>query len=199
LEPDLVIIYHSTNDVDARLVDPAAYRGDNSGARKQWHEPPIRWWERSTLLRIVGRKLDWGDQVRLRDFVDAPTMLEYTGGDRTSTLQQNPPVYFRRNLANMIAVAQENGVAVMLATWAHTTGFKDHASKPYYQQAYREQNAIVIELGRSHDIPVFDFAALMPADHRYWADGRHVNEAGAQLKAELFAQFIDQAGLIPRP
>lgn len=88
LRPDLVIVYHNTNDVHSRLVEPYAYRGDNSGERKQWHEPAVPWWENSTLLRIVSRKAGWSDQVRLRDFVDAPTLLEYTQGDRIAALNQ---------------------------------------------------------------------------------------------------------------
>ncbi len=198
LEPDLIIIYHNTNDVTARLVKPETYRGDNSGARKQWSPPPIPWWEHSTLLRILSRKLDWTDQVRLRDFVEAPTTLNRSGGDRYAALQQNRPIYFERNLRNMIAVARENGVSVMLATWAYAPGFGDYADKAYYQQAFAEQNDIIRRLGESHQVPVFDFAAVMPQEKQYWADGRHVNEQGARLKAELFAQFLDQNGLLPR-
>jgi hypothetical protein len=36
----------------------------------------------------------------------------------------------------------------------------------------------------------------MPQDPKYWADGRHVNEAGAVEKAKLFAEFIDSQALI---
>jgi hypothetical protein len=36
----------------------------------------------------------------------------------------------------------------------------------------------------------------MPQDASYWADGRHVNEVGALLKANLFAEFIHNLGLI---
>jgi hypothetical protein len=47
-----------------------------------------------------------------------------------------------------------------------------------------------------HHVPLFDFAAVMPQDTRYWADGRHVNEAGALEKATFFAEFIHTQGLI---
>ena len=199
LNPDLIILYHNTNDVTARLVVPQSYRGDNSGARKQWAPPPIPWWEHSTLLRIISRKRDWTDQVRLRDFVEAPTTLHRSGGDPYATLRQNRPIFFERNLRNMIAIAHENGVAVLLATWAYSPDFGDYASKTYYQQAFQEQNEIIRKLSKTHHVPVFDFAAVMPQAQEYWADGRHVNEKGARLKAELFAQFLDQVGLLPSP
>ena len=81
LEPDLVIIYHNTNDVASRLVTPAAYRGDNSGERKQWAAPPVAWWENSTLLRIVSRKQGLTRQIRLSDMIEAPTTIDRAGGD----------------------------------------------------------------------------------------------------------------------
>jgi len=198
LEPDLVILYQNTNDVHTRLVVPSAYRGDNSGTRKQWKEPPIAWWEHSTILRIASRKLDWTEQVRLSDFVDAPTTIDNAGGDPYAALQQHPPIYFQRNLANMVAIAKENGVQMMLATWSHSPNFDDYASTDYYQQAYREHNDIILSFATSHQVPVFDFVAVMPQRKAYWADGRHVNEAGARLKAELFAEFIVTNGLITR-
>lgn len=198
LEPDMIIIYHNTNDVHARLVTPETYRGDNSGARVQWHHPPIKWWEYSTILRIASRKLDLTEQVRLDDFVGAPTTVDRTGADPYAALQQNPPVYFERNLRNMIAIARENEVAVMLSTWAYSPHFGDYASRDYFQQAYQQQNDIIRMLSDTHNVPMFDFAVIMPQAEEYWADGRHVNEKGARLKAELFAEFIDKAGLIAK-
>jgi hypothetical protein len=43
---------------------------------------------------------------------------------------------------------------------------------------------------------MFDFAAVMPKEATYWADGRHVNEAGAVVKARLYAEFLHEQGLI---
>jgi hypothetical protein len=57
---------------------------------------------------------------------------------------------------------------------------------------------VVTEVAISHQIPLFDFAEAMPQDTRYWADGRHSNEAGAVVKARLFGEFIHEHGLIDR-
>ena len=40
LEPDLILIYQGVNDVHTRLVNPSAYRGDNSARRKVWGRKP---------------------------------------------------------------------------------------------------------------------------------------------------------------
>jgi lysophospholipase L1-like esterase len=204
LEPDLLIVYEGTNDVHARLVEPSAYRGDNSGRRRPWQTPPIALWEHSALLRILSRLANVTRQVSVDDFVSAPTYLSWPYETRLSEshfspeeiLQDNPPTYFRRNLEAMIAIAGEDNVEVLLATWAYSPYLNDYASKPYHQQGFEENNSVVREVAISHHIPLFDFAEVMPQDTRYWADGRHSNEAGAALKASLFAEYLHSEGLL---
>jgi lysophospholipase L1-like esterase len=204
LDPDLVIIYEGTNDVHARMVAPGAYRGDNSGRRQPWTVPPVGLWEHSALLRILARSLNLTRQVSIDDFVSAPTYLSWPFEDRLDAealdpaelLRQNPPIFLRRNLQNMIAVAEAHDVEVLLSTWAYSPNLNDYAAKDYYQQAFQENNEVVVDVAQSLDVPLFDFAAVMPQAAAYWADGRHVNETGAAEKAQLFAQFIENQGLI---
>jgi lysophospholipase L1-like esterase len=204
LDPDLLIIYEGTNDVHARLVQPAAYRGDDSGRRQAWRPPRVALWEHSALLRIVSRAMNFTRQVSVDDFVSASTYVSWPFEDRLKAtnldpaeiLEENPPIYFRRNLKNMIAIAQEHDVQILFSTWAHSPRLNDYASEDYYQQGFRENNDVVKEVAAGHDIPLFDFAAVMPQDVAYWADGRHVNEEGAVVKARLFAEFIHAQGLI---
>jgi lysophospholipase L1-like esterase len=204
LNPDLVIIYEGTNDVHARLVEPSAYRGDNSGRRRAWQVPPVALWQHSALLRILSRMMNFTRQVSVDDFVSSPTYLSWpyefrlndADVDPAEILKKNPPVYFRRNLENMIAVAKEHGVQILFATWAYSPYLNDYASSASYQQGFQENNRVVKEVATSHHIPLFDYARVMPQDASYWADGRHANDAGALLKAALFAEFIDSRRLI---
>ena len=204
LDPDLVIIYEGTNDVHARLVEPSAYRGDNSGRRQRWQVPPVPLWEHSVLLRILSRMTNVTRQVSVDDFVSSPTFLSWpyeyrlseNDVDPAKILKMNSPMYFQRNLENMVAIAKGHGIKVLLATWAYSPYLNDYASKDYYQQGFQENNEVVKEVANRLHIPLFDFAAVMPQDARYWADGRHVNEAGALEKATLFAEFIHTQGLI---
>ena len=143
-------------------------------------------------------------QVSVDDFVSAPTYMSWPFESRliednldpAQILEANPPIYFRRNLENMIAVAKEHDVQILFSTWAHSPNLNDYAAEDYYQQGFRENNDVVKDVAGSHDIPMFDFAAVMPQEAIYWADGRHVNETGALVKAQLFAEFIDSQGLI---
>ena len=143
-------------------------------------------------------------QVSVDDFVSSPTYVSWPfeyrlhedNLDPAEILKENPPIYFRRNLENMIAVAKEQNVAIMFSTWAYSPFLHDYAAEGYYQQGFRENNDVVKEVAASHEIPLFDFAGVMPQDIEYWADGRHINEAGALVKARLFAEFIHAQGLI---
>jgi lysophospholipase L1-like esterase len=206
LDPDLIIIYENTNDVHARMVEPSAYRGDDSGRRQPWQVPPVPLWEHSAVLRILSRMTNFTRQVSVDDFTSSPTFLSWPYEYRLSEndispakiLEKNPPVYFQRNLENMIAIAKEHGIELLFATWAHSPYLNDYASQDYYQQGFQENNEVVKEVANSHHIPIFDFAAVMPQDAEYWADGRHVNEAGALEKAILFAEFIHIQGLIEK-
>jgi len=197
-DPELVIIYHGTNDVNARLVVPRVYSGDNSGRRKQWEPPHVPFFEHSTLLRLITRKLGLSRQVGVWSFVDTENYLgpEVKNNDPFELLKMNPPNYFRRNLRNMIAIAKANNIKIMLATWAHSSDFDDYASLPFQQKGIKENNEVVREVAIRNNIPIFYFAEQMPKDTKYWADGRHVNEKGALLKAELFAKYIHESGLI---
>jgi lysophospholipase L1-like esterase len=206
LDPDLIIIYENTNDVHARMVEPSAYRGDDSGRRQPWQVPPVPLWEHSTLLRILSRMTNYSRQVSVDDFVSSPTFyswpyefrLSENDIDPAKILEENPPIYFQRNLENMIAVAKEHGIEVLFSTWAYSPYLNDYASKDEYQQGFQENNEVIREVANRHHIPLFDFAAVMPQDPKFWADGRHSNEAGALLKAELFAEFVDTQRLIER-
>ncbi len=204
LDPDLVIIYEGTNDVHARLVEPSSYRGDDTGRRQSWQVPQVPLWEHSTLIRILSRMTNVSRQVSVDDFVSSPTYLSWPFEDRLSEynlvpaeiLKENPPTFFRRNLEIMVAVAREQDAEIMFSTWAYSPNLNDYASQDYYQQAFQENNSVVKEVATSHHIPLFDFAEVMPQDAKYWADGRHANEAGALLKAQLFAEYIHTLGLI---
>ena len=204
LDPDLVIIYEGTNDVHARMVEPSAYRGDDLGRRQAWQVPSVPLWEHSALLRIVSRMTNFTRQVSIDDFVSSPTYVSWPyeyrliedNLDPSEVLKENPPIYFRRNLENMSAIAKAHNVTIMLSTWAHSPYLNDYASQDYYQLAFAENNDVVKEVAADQQIPLFDFAEVMPQDASYWADGRHVNEAGAVEKARLFAEYIHDQGLI---
>ena len=220
LEPDLVIVYHAVNDVHTRFVwPPEAYRGDNSGFRRAdvepFQVPGIL--EASTALRILlirlgripspsdlrstlGRPADtyWGDRIRFAHVRDRAAGLP-AGVTALTMLDANPPVWFRRNLENLVALARSRGIGVTLATFAHCPAFVANpvTAAPEYVRALAEHNDVLRALAAELDLPLFDFAAAFPNEPRLYADGIHVNEFGALRKAQLFAAFLVERGLVP--
>lgn len=197
LSPDLVIVYHGTNDVHPRLVPPAIYRSDNSGRRQQWTIPRIPPAEQFASLRVLLRKMGYSSQVGLETLVNRQPAILESSKEIISLLDQNPPVYFRRNLRSMITSARDAGAQIVLATWAHSPHFNDYAALEGYQYGFKQNNAVVREVATATSTPCFDFSEQMPQDSEYWADGRHVNVAGALKKAELFAQYLINANMLP--
>ncbi len=193
--PDLILVYHGTNDVHTRLIPTSEYEGDNSGRRKAWECPEISIYDRSALLRIIRRRLNISHQIGLESCVHRHHRGE-TKLDQNQLLDENDPRFFERNLMNMIAIAQKHHIQIALATWAHSDEFKDYASSAVYQRGFKEHNDVVKKVSKLNQIPVFNFAENMSKDKKYWADGRHVNEAGAFLKARLFATYLYENELI---
>ncbi len=191
LEPDLILVYHGTNDVHTRLVRKSDYKGDNSAKRQQWQLPAISTWDKSAVLRIIRRKMGWSQQVWLQDVVSKQNYIpEY---DRKKALEENPPIYYDRNLRSMVAIAQANGIDIMLATWANSPEFDDYSNTEAYQIGFKEHNEVIKGIGEDLNVPIFDFGQSMDTSKQYWHDGRHVNKDGALLKAQIFAQFIEEA------
>ena len=187
-QPDLVIVYHGTNDVQARFVPPDTYVRDNAGYRRHWValDP---WWDRLLFIRYLG--VQWGFSPRnaLCSTVKVEEDLLQGPPER---LSQNPPTYFVENLRHMIALCREYGAEIMLTSWAHSPHKGDYAATAVYQDGFRESNQAVAALAAQRGVPFFDFAAVMPLDDELWRDGRHVTEEGARRKAELFAAFIHE-------
>jgi lysophospholipase L1-like esterase len=219
LSPDLIIVYHGVNDIHSRLVwPPAAYRGDNSGRSSPIElrsEPSLG--DFSALARILlirtgmaqpeaafansidvrpdtyyGEEFMW--QKRRKDY-PAGIFEEVTA---IEMLEANPPRFFRRNLENLVALADLHGVETVLATFAHSSRFRHRprASSPEYVAAYEETNQVLRNLALDTSAHLYDFVNEFPKSKNLFTDGRHVTRAGAALKAELFAEFLTENDLI---
>ena len=215
LEPDLIIIYHGVNDINPRLSDPATYSGHNA-ARGYWKgddEPiPV-----SSLYRFALVRLGWEPPVSLKiesQFVQPEGTqncgLAFEEGvaicanyDMTAeeVMAANPPIYFERNIRNMIHSARGQGVEVMLASWAYSPHDYDFPggtfmTEPFRQAAIAEHNQVIENIASDLEVAYYDFVADMPTDTQYWIDGQHVNGSGAMIQAEQFAAFIVENGLL---
>ncbi len=205
MDPDMIVIHHGANDVHCRMVKPESYRADNRGRRKHWQFQKMSLVERhSALYRILSR-VQKASHVGLEPFVDAAdyvgpySVFADTGKVFHELLDKNPPTHYRNNLRHMLAIAKEHDIKVLLTTWAWCGEFDgDYSSFDFYQRGFKELNAIVTTLAADKGVPCYDFARDMAMNRKYWHDGRHVNAEGALLKAELFAKFFEEQGLLDK-
>jgi lysophospholipase L1-like esterase len=204
LDPDIVIHYDNNNDAHARLVPPAVYAGDDSAGRQPWTPPAIPWHEHSAFLRILSRYLHYTRQVGVEDFVVGPYLFvrmnskAKIAGNPLEVLARNPPVYFERNVRNMITLEKDHGVVPVLVTYAYSESFpKDYTRTPYYQKAFAEHNAIYRRLAVIYKVPLCDLAAVMPTDREYFVDGRHTSAKGARKRAEIYAECLVSQHVLP--
>ncbi len=201
LEPDLVMVHHGANDVHCRLVESGHYRPDNRGRRRAWAFPRLSWPERHCTLIRLFKRWNQSSHIGLEPFVDASTYIgpysRYDEAYFNKLLDEHPPVHFRNNLRNIAAVCAEHEVVLVLATWAWCDQFAgDYAGFAFYQRGFKEMNDVVRELASEKGLPLYDFRHEMSNDRRYWRDGRHVNEAGSLLKAQLFAEYLLSSNLL---
>jgi len=212
-DPDLIIIYHGSNDTHARLVvPPEAYRGDNTGYRapivQNTRMPAL--WEHSTLLRILGiefgvieshSSLEWtrwrradtavGDEYReqYRQYTYPSGIFTEVSG--LEIIEQNPPIYFERNTRNMILSAQGEDADVLLVTYVLSDKFNEPQTRSdVYVRAMEEHNAVTRQLAEETGAYLFDLAPIFPDDIQNFTDGRHMTAEGNQLRSQMIGDYI---------
>jgi lysophospholipase L1-like esterase len=204
LEPDLVLIYDGINDIQPRAVATECYRGQNplrglGPTRGLWQrsEVPVQ----STLYRVLAIPLGWmADPSTLegrfgiypmrceRDFVD------------DARIKDNPPVYFERNLRDLIVLAQANDIQVMLSTWTYNANGDIGAMPPAWRDAIVEHNDILRKLAAEYGLPLYDLAATdFWETPEHWAgiDPIHMAAPGTYEQARRYAAFMVEQELIP--
>lgn len=222
LEPDLLVFYDGLNDLVHRAHWPSwKYRSDYvvpGAPLPDYLLPSLT--NDLTLPRIIGVRLGmvfpartmfsgpshdhWG--MLLADYFEQHSTGTYPRGlFETVSLEEvfrgAPPTPFANNLDACVSMALGQGTGVMLATVALDNRWLRDLLGPDVGQfagALAEMNAVILEQGRKRGVPVYDFASEMP-EGDYWADFMHSNEAGAALKAGMFADFIVRNGLAGAP
>jgi lysophospholipase L1-like esterase len=197
LDPDLVVIFDALNDVPPRLVEPALFFSDDRGYRRSWADDE-RWWDASYCVRWLGVQMGFSQRNSLEE---RATRGVAPKSEEARCLAANSPRFFARNLESMIALCRARGVQAMLATFPSMPGAPfedDEVSRPAWQSALAEHNSVIRAVAERAGVACFDFAAVMPRDAQLFADGKHVNERGALVQAELFAAFVHEHFLAER-
>lgn len=222
LSPDMIIFYEAFNDFKPRLVwPPEVYRGDNSGRNapmvSRVSMPNIL--EYSTLLRMLGILLNLTEPHTAYETIDR-TQDTYVGGKFHDQLKQknypsgffkevsvmdilkaNPPIYYQRNIENIVDIAKARNIKVLLATFVYVPlpELGDRTASPEYIYALDEHNATLKNIAQSRQVPLFDLASIFPKEPQYFDDGVHVNDKGSPVKANFFAKYLVDNKMLPKP
>lgn len=221
LDPDVVIVYEGYNDIHSRLVWPhKAYLGDNSGANihsPAWYSP-LPWRMRPVALRILlvatGRQRSPVDLANT--FGGRPKTAVYYAYQNevlqgrfpskffqnhplSEILRANPPIYFRRNIENIVATAQSNQITPVLMTFAARPegGEPDVFDNPEYRAALAEHNKIIQDVAAKMGAKTFDFGAAYPADGSLFSDLIHMTGPGGRIMARRVGDYLISSGLLP--
>jgi hypothetical protein len=201
LQPDLLIIYHATNDAKARLTAPECYTG----------ETPIRglydgMWRTqgpdlgpSTIYRFLAIGRGWLPNPNDLNNWILPVEASIGGCPTTlpeqELLERNPPIFFERNLRNLVALARANGTEVMISTWAY---YPPLIVKDYWETAFDEMNAVNTRVATDLDTLYYDLMGSLPENADYWyEDGEHQTVAGTEEQARRYAAYLVESGVLP--
>ena len=125
LQPDLVIVYEGWNDLDAREKSPDCYSAPSPflglDPNRQLRAEPADL-SASALYRLLAIDFGWMRNPAQSEgsFIDSSSSCTAEDTSKLAqNIQANPPIYFERNMGEMIGIAKALGVRIMFMTWAY--------------------------------------------------------------------------------
>lgn len=220
LQPDLIVIYQGFNDIGTRLVYPySRYLGDASGSfvghTRDIFMPSI--FEYSTFLRIIGINrasikshgaLDWhyraaadsnvGGEFNTQFQFDYYPSGIFEENPLDSILENNPPIYFERNLRSMLATAESQNVRILLVTMVLDKDFHEKSgsirnrfyASDEYAGALAEHNEVTRKVAAQTGALLLDMARSFPDDESLSTDSLHFNRDGNRVRAQIIGDYI---------
>lgn len=195
LRPDVIVLYHGFNDLEASLTAPFA--PDYSHSRRNFGEayarirlasylPSLRFWKSYAFLK--GKLFGLGN-IRY-DLLSAIRAGKADLDNPFMGLETE-----RRNLEHLLHLCRANEVQVILSTFAyHVYAQVEHDRRTLkYRDGVRMENAMLRELAERHGLPLVDIAALIPDDDAYFVDTVHFTPLGMQFLADQFSDSIAEA------
>jgi lysophospholipase L1-like esterase len=200
LQPDIVVIYHATNDMSAELRRLAAARG---AAQTYRFEPPSWLSNHSLLWNLAEKNLRiWFAQRNAAQKVDR---LEVDADALGSG--------FRDDLGALVRRAQARARVVALATFSTRlrSGQTDEeqlqaaASALYYMpfmtpkgllDAYARYNAIIRDVARETGALLIDGESDIPGDAEHFTDSVHFTDVGSRAMAARVSTALGRSAEI---
>ena len=206
LEPDMLIYYGALNDLTVReWLSSDCYRGLNPQRGLNGHrglfvernaELPA-----SALYRLIAISFGWMSNPLALDASFEPSRVKCERASSDATLEKrlaaNTPIYFERNLRNLMTLALAHNVQPVVSSWAYNS----EAERPQlWRESIAQHNAVMRQIANEMGIPYINLAADFPINANYWeGDGVHLVAAGTFEQARRYAEFLDESLLLPKP
>lgn len=211
-EPDLVIVYHATNDAAPALWPNPTF--DNSHFRAVWpvvRPSPLEKVFEHSMTYLIWRKYG-------TDYLDKRADLGFYGIRNYEANYEDPfgdgPFprrgfqNFERNLRSIVALARAHGARVLIMTQAnlasddnnYNTGRNKH-------RAIAELTEITMRVAAELEVAVLDAKPVLEeraaaqiaesGEQNVFTNGVHLRNAGATFLSELIGDFILAEDLLP--
>lgn len=201
LDPDLIVIYHGTNDLSGELRKLAK----ELGSGRDVSPPEASWLSRLSLLwNLVSKNLRL--LIAQRDTGSgASPVVSFEPGELGTS--------FREDLTRLVQAAKKMGVPVAVATFSvHMRDGQNEEQRRRAMQsaalympgfgaqalisAYRHYNQIVGEVARTEGFILIADENRIPGDSAHFVDSVHFTDAGNRVQAERVARvLLEQPGV----
>jgi lysophospholipase L1-like esterase len=196
LQPDVIFIYHASNDlsVDSRALARAAglFQG-----KPEESSLPARW---SLAWYLIEKNL----QLRSRQ------QEAHSGARRLESDPGELSRPFDERLRELVAEARAVAPVVVLGTFSHHARPEQSAAEQlracntslYYMPymsvsgllaAFEEYNRVIRAVAQDTGVVLADVAGAIPGSDRYFHDSIHFTDAGAELMGRLMTKALTES------
>lgn len=194
LQPDVIVIYHATNDLSRETRSLASEQGiykDGSAEEKSWLA------EYSLLWYLVEKNLRLNDLQR--DAVDDKRRLVFSPAALGAQ--------FRKELTWLVMEAREVARIVVLATFSHQVRPEQTPeqqliaarSSLYYMpfmtphgliEAFTQYNEIIRDVALETGAVLIEGETAIPGDSEHFNDSVHFKDTGSRAMARRISEFL---------
>lgn len=202
LDPDVLVIHHAVNDVHPR-VSPN-FKPDYSHYRKSFVFPEEGFSDylaRLSTLYAAFRYRFLRQSFNIWHLTVNRKLAGIPKSEQDENFNATTSATFRRNIQNMVAVAEDKGIEVVLSTLTFNEElFAENthgASYETYVSGIKQHNDVIRSIADRNGLVLVDLAANFPSRARdLFSDWVHLSSTGTPLKAQLFHDEIVRSQVI---
>ncbi len=187
-EPDMVILYHSCNDIMASLTPN--FRSDYSHSRRNLGETYSKY---KTLSKFPYLPLAFYNHAVFPEMVHS-LLHAVCYGTRDISLDFQGEQTYKRNIEHIIQICMARNIKMVLSTFCRYP-YNEIKDDPGFQKLFQgisRENLIMVELAEKYSLPLVDSNNLIPREEKYFLDYVHFSPLGMEMLAQQISKPIFQ-------